>query len=424
MITETKIQNRSYALTKAQIIFYLSKKKTNCKGLAPIICRITASGKRAEISTGIRIKPTEWGNEKITTSSKTESINLNTQINIIKNQILQIETDIRLKGRVPTAQLIKHTFFNDMYVSPTFLNIYSIYLETKHALIGHEIKERQYLRYERLYDLLKVFIKAKYNRDDLEIEEIKPKFGLDFYHYMITVKKFNATYSAKTAGILKSVLDYAIIQEYTKHNPLKPLKFKRGKEAPVYYLSIEQIKKLIATQFESEALNLVRDIFLFQCYTGLAYADVSAFSLEHINVDANKQFWILINRQKTGTKSTIPLLPEALEIISKYKDVDKSNLLKSTHFYNKGILPVFANQVMNRLLKQIAMLINIEGNNLTTHIARKTFATTVLNTSGVSIETVSAMLGHSNINVTQKHYAQVDQRKISHEMNDFKFLTT
>lgn len=423
MTNITNFNANSGEFQRVKIMFYHKKSRANSKGVAPIWSRITISGKRTEITTGIFIPPSCFVDGEII-GNTTELIRAKKNLSVFKFRIFEVETDLRVQGKIISGQKIREILINKNLIAPTFFKICELYLKRKEELIGFEIKARQYARYYCFLNQLKEFVKVTYHRNDMELDEIRPKFGLDFYHYLITIKKWTATYSAKSAGILKSIIDYAIIEEYTRHNPLRPLRFKRGKDNSVYYLSIEQVKKLLNTRFESDALTIVRDIFLFQCFTGMAYADVSAFSLQHIHVDGNQRFWILINRQKTGTKSTIPLLPEALEIINKYKDIDKSTLLQSTPFYNKGILPVFSNQVMNRLLKQIGLMLNIEGNIFTTHVARKTFATTVLNTAGVSIETVSAMLGHSNINITQKHYAQVDQRKISREMNDFKFLTT
>ncbi|MFT4155987.1 site-specific integrase [Parafilimonas sp.] len=154
-------------------------------------------------------------------------------------------------------------------------------------------------------------------------------------------------------------------------------------------------------------MRLVRDIFLFCCFTGLAYADVQKLKRSEIIQGTNDELWIITKRQKTDTTSRIPLLPPALEIVERYKDNMECQI--------KGkVLPVLGNQKMNSYLKEIADRCDIHF-NLTFHIARHTFATTVTLSNGVPIETVAKMLGHRNLKTTQ-HYAKILDKKISDDM--------
>ena len=160
-------------------------------------------------------------------------------------------------------------------------------------------------------------------------------------------------------------------------------------------------------EFQIERLNQVKDIFLFSCFTGLAYIDVKKLTKNNINIGIDGERWIFTNRQKTDTKSNIPLLPMAEQIIAKYKDHPQC--------INEGkLLPVLSNQKMNGYLKEVADLCGIQK-ELTFHIARHTFATTVTLTNGVPIESVSKMLGHKNLRTTQ-HYAKILDRKVSDDM--------
>lgn len=420
MIAETNLQNENYFLQRrSKIIFFLSKKRTNRKGYAPIYARITTNGNRSEVC--VEFIPVEnWVNGEL--HGDTETILFAKQkMDFLRNRFNEIESNLISKGETVTCGLIKSMIYPKPVYKPSLLGAFKDFLKVKKTLIGVDINDSTYLKYERLYNFFKVFLRKTYNRNDLEFSEVKAKLGLDFFHWMRTVKKCSPSYSSKLVTILKAVIDFSIIEDYTQTNPLKALAFKAGSRKEVVYLSIEQLKRLINTQFEAQALNIVKDGFLFQCYTGLAYIDLCNFSNEHIQIDGQGKTWIILSRTKTGGRSTIPILPEAKAIIDKYTSIDKDTLPYTS---NRGLLPVFSNQAMNRMLKQIGLITGIGSDVMCTHSARKTFATTALNTSGVSIETVSAMLGHANIKMTQQHYARVNQTKIGNEMNDFKFITT
>ncbi|MFY7918741.1 MAG: site-specific integrase, partial [Chryseotalea sp.] len=169
----------------------------------------------------------------------------------------------------------------------------------------------------------------------------------------------------------------------------------------------EELDSIIEKKFSIERLKQVRDIFIFCCYTGLAYADVQKLSRDEITTGIDGEKWIWTSRQKTDTATRIPLLPQALEIINRYKD-EPSCL-------NKGrLLPVLSNQKMNGYLKEIADACGITK-KMTFHTARHTFATTVTLSNGVPIETVSKMLGHRNLKTTQ-HYAKILDIKVGADM--------
>ena len=176
-------------------------------------------------------------------------------------------------------------------------------------------------------------------------------------------------------------------------------------------LTESQLQTIARENFGPPRLRLVQDIFLFCCFTGLAYADVQKLKRSEIIEGSNNELWIITKRQKTDITSRIPILPTALEIINRYKD-NKECELKGT------VLPVLSNQKMNSYLKEIADKCGIHF-NLTFHIARHTFATTVTLSNGVPIETVAKMLGHRNLKTTQ-HYAKILDKKISEDMKKLR----
>lgn len=187
------------------------------------------------------------------------------------------------------------------------------------------------------------------------------------------------------------------------------IKFKMTKKEVIpEFLTEEEVQTMVEKKFGSARINQVRDIFLFCCYTGLAFVDVRKLNVSEIGIGIDGSKWIFTKRQKTATPSRIPLLPIALEILEKYKD-------HPVCVNSEKVLPVLSNQKYNEYLKEIAEICEIKK-NLTTHTARHTFATTITLSNGVPMETVSKMLGHKNLRTTQ-HYAKILDKKISDDMS-------
>ena len=204
----------------------------------------------------------------------------------------------------------------------------------------------------------------------------------------------------------RKIINLAVVNEWIDRDPFA--KFKGSKqEVKRDFLIEEELDRIVQKSFTVQRLNLVKDTFLFCCYTGLAYVDVAKLSSDNISTGIDGEQWLFIDRQKTGSSSNVPLLPPALAIIEKYRDHPEA--------VNKGLLlPVISNQKLNAYLKEIADICGIDK-HLTFHVARHTFATTVTLTNGIPIESVSSMLGHKSIKTTQI-YAKVVQKKVSEDM--------
>lgn len=177
------------------------------------------------------------------------------------------------------------------------------------------------------------------------------------------------------------------------------------------YLTADEIKRLWETDFLFDRFNIVRDMFVFSCYTGLAYSDVAKLSKDDVTAGIDGDKWIRIYRTKTKSRSSLPLLPIAEQIIDRYKNHPQV-------LYTNRLIPVLTNQKPNAFLKEIAVLCGITK-PLNTHLARHTFATTVTLSNGVPLESVSKMLGHKSLRTTQ-HYAKIVDRKIGDDMKALK----
>lgn len=205
---------------------------------------------------------------------------------------------------------------------------------------------------------------------------------------------------------LKKIVRLCVANDWLAKDPFMSYKIKIRDTHRTYLLE-EEIKTIIEKNLAIERLRVVRDIFIFSCYTGLAYSDVAKLTSSDISTGIDGEKWIFTTRTKTDTATRVPLLPPALAIIQKYANTPES-------LNNGKLLPVLSNQRMNSYLKELADICGI-NKELTFHCARHTFATTVTLTNGVPIETVSNMLGHRSLRTTQ-HYAKILDKKVSDDM--------
>ena len=253
---------------------------------------------------------------------------------------------------------------------------------------------------------LKEFMKVFYCLDDITFKELELKFILDFELYAKTKWNCGSNAAIKHIQRIRKVIDDAIARNWLDRDPFYNYKGKQEKTNRTY-LTQEELSLIQGTEMPFRRLEKVRDIFMFACYTGLAYVDIEKLTFDNLVTGIDKEKWIYTFRSKTGAKSNIPLLPFALSIIEKYKTCPER--------INSGrLLPVITNIKTNAYLKEVADLSGVKK-NLTFHMARHTFATTLTLSNGVPIETVSKMLGHSKITTTQI-YAKVLENKISEDM--------
>jgi site-specific recombinase XerD len=270
-----------------------------------------------------------------------------------------------------------------------------------------KVSPKTLLRYEITKNKVVAFMQHTYKVDDKALPEMRLKFVTEFEHFLLTVQKIQSNTAHKYIKNLKKIMNMAVGLDWITHNPFN--QFKCSYTSPEReILNQEELNTIMSKEFSVDRMNEVRDVFIFCCYTGFAYTDVYQFEQDAVTIGLDGEYWLSTNRQKTGTKESVPLLPVALEIIEKYRENEYCKK------YNK-LLPVNSNQRYNAYLKELADVCGIKK-HLTSHIARHTFATTVTLANGVPIETVSSMLGHNSIRTTQI-YAKVVEHKVSQDMS-------
>lgn len=235
-------------------------------------------------------------------------------------------------------------------------------------------------------------------------------FLVGYEYYLRSEKACSGISAAKYIKHLRKIVNLCLAHGWITTNPFKFYKT-NAKPKEKSYLNREELTRIEGKNLDIPRLQHVRDIFVFCCYTGLSYSDVTKLCRDNIEVGIDNRFWIKIRRQKTNAMSSIPILPKAFEILESYRDYPPCES-------NGIMLPILSNQKMNSYLKEIADLCGIKK-ELTFHIARHTFATTITLSNGVPIETVSKMLGHLDIRTTQ-HYAKLLDNRISKDMENLE----
>ncbi len=397
-------------LQNYQLSFLIKPGKTK-NSKAPIYCRISVNGKRAEISLKRNIDPAKWINKVgRAIGSSEESRLVNTTIDIISNKIHSHYNQLLIENKPIDALAIKNSFLGISEKKYTLIETFKYHNTRMETLIGIDVEKGTYKKFETVLGKIERFIKQNYNCEDLFLDELNFKFITDFEYFMKTEDSVKHNTALRYIRCLKKIINLAMQNEWIIRNPFINYKCQYTR-VNREVLSEEELQLLWTREIGIDRLDEVKDVFLFCCYTGYSFADVQRISKKDLARGIDGDYWIFTERKKTGVTSNVPLLPRALEIIQRYSD-HKICL-------NEGkLLPVKSNQKMNAYLKEVAILCKV-NKNLTMHMARHTFATTVTLSNGVPIETVSKMLGHTKLTTTQI-YAQVLENKVSHDMNDLK----
>ncbi|MDX1938265.1 MAG: site-specific integrase, partial [Flavihumibacter sp.] len=344
-------------------------------GPVPIYLRITVGGQRTEISTGRECLPEKWNTHSGRMTGTREDVRvLNKYLDTMQARIFETHRQLLAAGEIVSVESIKNKFTGKSERPRSLVNIFQDHNNQVEALLNDEFAPGTLERYKTSLKHTIDFLFWKYGVSDIDIRKIDHAFITEYEFYLRSVRKCNNNTAVKYIKNFGKIIRICIANDWLDKNPFVNYKSK-VKEVERTFLVEEEMQVLASKQFVTERLNQVRDIFLFSCFTGLAYIDVKKLTKNNITIGIDGEKWIYTNRQKTDTRSNIPLLPMAEEIIAKYKEHPQC--------LNEGkLLPVLSNQKMNAYLKEMADVCGI-NKELTFHIARHTFATTVTLTNGV-----------------------------------------
>ena len=387
------------------ILFYINRSKAKKSGKCPILGRISIDGENTAFSTGLDILPTEWN---ANAGKATSDNSINQQLQTFRNEVeSHYRTMLEIKGFV-TAEMLKNALRGIGTHQNSVMQEFEIFLEEKRKSIGIRNTESTYTLYHLGFKQLQKYLQNKLQVDDIPFGKVDVAFIEDYVYYLkidlqlapMSVRSFLAPFRT----VVRRAFHKGLMRQYPFLGYAHEKQIDKRR-----YLLWEDLERLIKVDLACASKSFTRDMFLFSCFTGLSYSDLKSLQFEHIQEHTDGSRWIVLNRQKTGTASYIPILPIAQQILDKYRDSRFSGT--DSFVFNVKTIANF-----NALLKKIAKTAGIDK-RLTFHMSRHTYATTVCLNNGVPMESLSQMLGHTSIKTTQI-YAWVTRTKINEDMTN------
>lgn len=389
------------------VMFYLKPSRKTKDDIRYIYLRITVESKISEISTKRMWDRNRWNSQSGRAVGKTEDVReLNSFLDSFQTKVFQAKKILLEKDLSVSAENIKDILTGKDKGARFILEVFEDHNKKMEALVGNEFAPGTLERYKTSLEHTRSFIKWKYQKQDIELKKLDYEFISEYSFWFKSIRKCSHNTTVKYLSNFKKIVLSCVKSGWLDKDPFYGFKMVK-KEVERPYLTGAELQEIIELKTGIERIDNVRDIFVFSCFTGLAYIDVKNLTMDNITEGIDGKPWIITRRQKTETPTRIPLLPQALRIMDKYKN-HRIREIKGS------VLPVLSNQKMNAYLKEIADLCGI-NKQLTFHTARHTFATSVTLENGVPIETVAKLLGHKSLKQTM-HYARVIDSKISSEM--------
>lgn len=387
-------------MNKINILFVINRGKLNKANQCPLSCRITYERQRKPFAIGLFINPDNWNAQKQKAiPPNTEHNQINTQLSLIKQNINQAFLFLQVQEKnFDVDDIYRQYKGENIKEDKSIMEIFNLHIAKQEKLIGISTTRVSVRKFYQTKTHVKTYIKWKFNKSDYLLNDMKMSFITEFEYYLKAEKKFEQNTIHKTLQRFRQMVKIAVGLDFIAKDPFLLHKNKRPKKQ-VIFLTKEELSELEKHQFASLRLQQVADMFVFCCYTGLAYKEMANLKPKDLVLGFDGKKWINIYRQKTSRKYEIPLLSKAEEILDKYN----------------GELPIISNQRFNAYLKEIAEILDIEK-KLTHHLGRKTFASTILLYNDVPMEIVSELLGHSEMQTTQNHYAKVVKKKVGEQM--------
>jgi site-specific recombinase XerD len=388
------------------ILFWLNRSRANNNKEARIMLRVTINKQRINISTDVSASIDLWDCVRQRVKGNNDSAqSINKHLQSCKAKMLLAYDTHFKKGVSFTTNDVVDSYLGKDQVKVRLMDACVLFLEQKRARLGLDFSPNTLKGYSASFSKLKKFLAFK-SFDDITLDKIDRKFIAELNQYFRAVLRSSNNTAVKNLKQIKGALKMARVMGWMDHDPFDYFTFKNT-ETNRTYLNQQEIDVLQNAQLSSEHLIRTRDVFLFQIYTGLSHCDLYKLNSEHIFVNKDGRRWLKIYRTKTGTLSQVPLIKQSEVLLAKYSS-HMALLSKNT------LLPVPTNQVYNRFLKKVFEEAKVKK-NAHSHLARHTFATTIILQNGISMETLSKLVGHTNLRTTQI-YGKITDEKISKDV--------
>ena len=394
---------------KFKVLLYLKKSSPDKSGKTPIMGRITVGRSMVQFSCKLSCTSSLWNPRESRLNGKSrEAVVTNAKLDKLLLAVNGTYDSLLEKKQPFTAEDVKNQFQGSVDTQMTLLKLFDRHIEEVKARVGIDVSHRTLPNYLYTRKRLAEFIKKNSNSSDLTFSQLNEQFIREFQDYIIIDRGYGVETARHYLALLKKICRIAFKEGHSDRHYFANYPLLKQKENPPRSLSREEFEKIRDLEFEEHRWSHItsRDMFLFACYTGTAYVDVVAITNDNLSKDDAGDLWLKYQRGKNGKLSRVKLLPEAIELIEKYRNKSRETLF-----------PKMEHNTLMWNLRSIRQMLGMQG-ALTYHMGRHSFSSLITLEAGVPIETVSKMLGHSDIKTTQI-YARVTPKKLFEDMDKY-----
>jgi site-specific recombinase XerD len=393
------------------LLFFLKKPKNYKSGPKDVYLRITVDGIPKELSCKRKWDHSRWNSHAgRATGLKEDARELNAYLDTLQTKAYECKRILLDRGKIVTAIAIRDILTGVEQSRRMLIFLFQKHNDEMKRMIGNGVAKGTHTNFNTSLSHTKEFVKHKYKVQEINILSLDVEFIKDFYSWLRTEKKCAHNSAIKNLANMKKIVLDCVEKKWLVGDPFAGFDMTRTEVKPTF-LMMDELKAIMEKEIKNDRLARVRDVFVFCCFTGLAFIDVKQLKRSEVVRGFDGEYWISKDRQKEGVLSQIPLLPVCIELLKKYENDPGCSA-------NDMLLPVLSNQKYNSYLKEIAVVCNI-SKELTSHVARHTFGTSVTLGNGVPITTIKEMLGHKTLKQTL-HYARVLAVKTSEDMKVLK----
>ena len=397
--------------TEMKVLLYLKRNGQNEQGMCPLMGRISIKGKcnsTAQFSCKVKVNPKLWnatsqrctGKSKVATTTNRE---IEKMLLLLRYRFDEMVED----GKTFSAEDLKNAFQGIASVQMTLLRLYRIHNEEFALRVGVNRAKHSYELYMQYYRKLEEYLREKKKVSDIPLKQLDENFMEEYDTYLRTVHRYRPATILQNIKALKKLMNMAVYRGLVPLNPFKGYQTQRP-EQKKRYLEMDELKKIMTVELTKPNCILGRDLFVFSAFTGICYCDMCNLKESNLVQMADGTYWINTNRQKTGTPENVRLMDIPLAIVRKYKGMAADGMM----------FPMLGDGSIRIHLRRIAEKCQL-GHYFSFHQTRHTFGTTICLSNGIPIETVSKVMGHRNINITQ-HYAKVTEKKIADDVSSLE----
>ena len=394
---------------KFKVLLYLKKSSPDKSGKTPIMGRITVGRSMSQFSCKLSCTPSLWNPRESRLNGKSrEAVIANAKLDKLMLAVNSAYDALVERKQPFNAEAVKDMFQGSIDTQMTLLKLFDRLTDELKSRVGIDRAAGSVSTYTYTRRALTGFIKKKFNASDLAFGQLNEQFIRDFQDFVLVDKGLAMDTLRHYLALLKKVCKTAYKEGHSEKHHFAHYKLPKQKASTPKALSREDFEKIRDLEIDGKRIShiITRDLFLFACYTGTSYADTVSITESNLSTDDNGEQWLKYHRKKNELLARVKLLPEAIALIEKYRDNNRETLFPAQHY-----------RTLRNNMKSLRVMSGMTE-DLVYHAGRHSFASLVTLEEGVPIETISRMLGHSNITTTQI-YARVTPKKLFEDMDKF-----